>query len=77
MSGDSLPPEVPEGLPNDAEIVAGAYAERVRDLFKVFAESVATGEPERDAVVRFRRGVMSARRVYAAAMETMKEIGWA
>ncbi len=74
MPGDSLPPEAPEILPNDAAIVAGAYAERVRDLFKVFAESVATGEPERDAVVRFRRGVSSARRVYAAAIEVMKDI---
>jgi hypothetical protein len=61
------------GLPNDAEIVAGAYAERVRDLFKVFAESVATGEPERDAVVKFRRGLLTARRVYAAAIEAMQE----
>jgi hypothetical protein len=61
------------GLPNDAEIIAGAYAERVRDLFKVFAESVATGEPEREAVVRFRRGLIAARRVYAAAIEAVKE----
>jgi hypothetical protein len=60
-------------LPDDAEIIAGAYAERVRDLFKVFAESVATGEPERDAVIRFRRGLVTARRVYAAALEAMKE----
>jgi hypothetical protein len=61
------------GLPDDAEILAGAYAERVRDLFKVFCESVATGEPERDAIVRFRRGLVTARRVYAAALEAMKE----
>ena len=64
-----------DGLPNDAEIVAGAYAERVRELFKVFAESVYTGEPERDAIVRFRRGLASARRVYAMALEVMKEAG--
>jgi hypothetical protein len=57
------------GLPTDAEIIAGAYAERVRDLFKIFAEAVYTGEPERDATVRFRRGLDSARRIYAAAVE--------
>ena len=62
-----------DGLPNDAAIIAGAYADRVRDLFKVFAESVYTGEPERDAIVRFRRGLASVRRVYAAAMEVTKE----
>jgi hypothetical protein len=61
------------GLPDDAEILAGAYAERVRDLFKVFAEAVYTGEPERDAVVRFRRGLLAARRVYAAAIEAVKD----
>jgi hypothetical protein len=63
-----------DGLPSDAEIIAGAYAERVRDLFKVLAESVATGEPERDAIVRFRRGLVTARRVYGAALEAMKEV---
>ena len=61
------------GLPSDAEIIAGAYAERVRDLFKIFVEAVYTGEPEREAAVRFRRGLESARRVYAAAVEAMTE----
>jgi plasmid stabilization system protein ParE len=63
-----------DGLPNDAEIVAGAYAERLRDLFKVLAESIYTGEPERDAIVRFRRGLVSARRAYAAALEAVKDV---
>ena len=62
-----------ESAPSDAAIVAGAYAERVRDLFKVLAESIYTGEPERDAVVRFRRGLASARRAYAAALEAVKD----
>ena len=62
-----------DDVPSDVQIIAGAYAERVRELFKVFAEGVYTGEPEREAVVRFRRGLMSARRVYAAAIEAMKE----
>ena len=60
-------------LPNDAEIVALSYADRVREVFKVFAEALYTGEPERDAVVRFRRGLLSARRAYAAALQIMKE----
>jgi len=64
-----------DGLPDDAKIVADAYAERVREVFKVFAETVYTGEPERDAVVRFRRALTSARKVYAAALEAMKEPG--
>lgn len=60
-------------LPSEAEIIAGAYAERVRDLFKVLAEAVYTGEPERDAVIRFRRGLSSARRAYAVALEVVQE----
>lgn len=62
-----------DDLPDDARIIAGAYAERVRELFKVFAEGVYTGEPEREAVMRFRRGLISVRRVYAAAIEAMRE----
>jgi hypothetical protein len=62
------------GLPDDTEIIAGAYAERVRDLFRVFAEAVATGEPDRDAVVRFRRGLLGARRVRDLALEIAKEV---
>ena len=64
-----------DAVPSDAEIVAAAYAERVRDLFKVFAEGIYTGEPERDAAVRFRRGLVSARRAYAAAIEVVREAG--
>jgi len=62
-----------DGLPNDAEIIAAGYAERIKELIKVFAESVYTGEPERDAVIRFRRGLISARRVYVAAIEVAKD----
>lgn len=62
-----------DSQPGDAEIVHDAYAERVRDLFKVLAEAIYTGEPERDAIVRFRRGLVSARRAYAAALAAVKE----
>ncbi|HWB51294.1 MAG TPA: hypothetical protein VG651_19430 [Stellaceae bacterium] len=62
-----------DGLPDEAAIIAAAYAERVRDLFKVFAEAIYTGEPERDAAVRFRRGLVSARRAYTATLEALKD----
>jgi hypothetical protein len=61
-----------DGVPDD-QIIAAAYAERVTELFKVFAEAVATGEPDRDAVVRFKRGLMSARRVRDLALEAAKD----
>jgi hypothetical protein len=63
-----------DGLP-DTAIITGAYAERVTELFKVFAEAVAAGEPDRDAVVRFKRGLLSARRVRDLALEAAKDEG--
>ena len=60
-------------LPSDTEIIASAYAERIKDLFKVFAEAVATGEPDREAVIRFKRGLTSAKRVRDLALEAVKE----
>ena len=63
------------GLPDEAAIIAAAYAERLRDLFKVLSEAIYTGEPERDAVVRFRRGLVSARRAYVTTLEALKDGG--
>jgi len=64
-----------DGLPDEAAIIDAAYAERLRDLFKILSEAIYTGEPERDAVVRFRRGLVSARRAYAATLEALKDGG--
>jgi hypothetical protein len=64
-----------ESLPNDVQILADAYGERISEVFKVFAEAIYTGEPERDAVVRFRRGLVSARRAYDAALVVINEGG--
>jgi hypothetical protein len=66
---------MPSDADEDARIIAAAYEERLKELFKVFTESVATGEPDRDAVVRFRRGLLSARRVRDMALEVAKEAG--
>jgi hypothetical protein len=65
---------MPEGgAADDAAIIRAAYAERVRDLFKVLTEAVYTGEPEAAAVTRFRRGLVSAKRVRDLALEVAKE----
>lgn len=63
----------PDDTDDDARIIGAAFAERVKDLFKVFAESVATGEPDREAVIRFRRGFLSAKRVRDLALETVRD----
>ena len=66
---------MPDALSSDAQIIAAAYAQRVMELFRVFAEAVATGEPDRDAVVRFKRGLLSAQRVRDLALDAAKEPG--
>jgi hypothetical protein len=58
---------------DEAQIIEAAFEERVRELFKLFSEAIYTGEPERDAATRFRRGLLSARRARAAALEVSKE----
>lgn len=62
-----------DGLSEDTRIISAAYADRVIDLFKVFAEAVATGEPDREAVVRFKRGLISAQHVRDLALAAAKE----
>jgi hypothetical protein len=64
---------MPDALPDDAQIITRAYEDRVADLFKVFVEAVATGEPEREAVIRFKRGLVSAQRVRDLALQAAKE----
>jgi len=61
------------GLRDDVAIIFDAYAVRVTDLFRVFAEAVATGEPEREAVVRFKRNLLAARRVRDLALDAAKD----
>jgi hypothetical protein len=58
---------------DEAQIIETAFQDRVRDIFKLFAEAIYVGEPERDAAPRFRRGLISARRARAAALEAAKE----
>jgi len=58
---------------DEAQIIEGAFEHRVHDLFKIFAEAIYTGESERDSATRFRRGLISARRARAAALEVAKE----
>jgi hypothetical protein len=58
---------------DETQIIEGAFEQRVHDIFKTFAEAIYTGESERDAATRFRRGLVSARRARAAALEVAKD----
>jgi hypothetical protein len=47
---------------HEERLVIVAYDERVKDLFKVFSEGLAQGEPERSSQDRFRRALRYAKR---------------
>lgn len=54
-------------------IIIAAYARRVQDLFLVLAEALATGEPERNALERFRRALRSAKKARDMALLAAEE----
>ena len=60
---------MPESAHNDADIIFTAYADRVTDAFKVFAENLSTGQSEQACVVRFRRAIEMIRRARDLALQ--------
>ena len=56
------------------QIIETAFEDRVRELFKTFAEAVYTGEAEAASTARFRRGLESAKKVRAMALAAAQEL---
>lgn len=54
---------------DDAEIIRAAYAERVKDAFKVFAENLAVGQSEKSCQERFIRSLQLVRKVRDLALQ--------
>jgi hypothetical protein len=57
----------------DAEIIHAAYAERVSEAFKIFAENLATGQGEAACKERFRRAMVLVRKTRDLAMQALAE----
>ncbi len=55
----------------DAAIVAAAYAERVKEAIKIFAENLAVGESEQACTGQFMRALQLARKVRGLALQAM------
>jgi hypothetical protein len=53
---------------DDAAIIRAAYAERVSDAFKVFAENLSTGQSEQSCMVRFQRALQLIRKTRDLAL---------
>jgi hypothetical protein len=57
----------------EERLVFAAYDERVKELFKVFAEGLAQGEPERPSQERFRRALRFAKRARNLALQALQQ----
>jgi hypothetical protein len=57
---------------HEERLVITAYDERFKELFKVFAEGLAQGEPERSSQDRFRRAMRSAKRARNLALQAVQ-----
>ncbi len=68
---------MPESAHDDAQIIFAAYADRVSDAFKAFAENLATGQNEQACAMRFRRALEMVRKArdlaLLAATQTLAE----
>ena len=58
-----------ESAHQDAEIVLAAYAERVRESFKIFADNMGVGENEKLCRDRFARSLQILRRARDMALQ--------
>ena len=66
---------MPESSHSDADIIFTAYADRVTEAFKVFAEGMGSGQSEQSCVMRFRRALDMVRRARDLALQTAAETG--
>jgi hypothetical protein len=57
---------------HEERLVFAAYDDRVKELFKVFAEGLAQGEPERSGQDRFRRALRFAKRARNLGLQAVQ-----
>ena len=62
---------MPDDYQSDADIIRSAYAERVREAFRVFSENVGMGENQRNSTERFLRSLELVRKARDLALEAM------
>ena len=57
---------------HEERLVLAAYDDRIKELFRVFAEGLAQGEPERPSQDRFRRALRFAKRARNLALQAVE-----
>lgn len=63
-----------DGLSVEDGIIAEAYAEKVREAFRVFADNIAVGQSEKSCKERFLRSMQIAQRARTLAMEALSGV---
>jgi hypothetical protein len=58
---------------HEERLMFAAYDERVKELFRVFAEGLAQGEPERPSQERLRRALRFAKRARNLALQAVQQ----
>jgi hypothetical protein len=60
-----------DGYEFDAEVIRTAYAEKVKDAFKVFAENLGAGQNQKSSIERFVRALELVRKARDLALESV------
>ena len=60
-----------ESLEFDAEIIRSAYADKVKEAFKVFAENLGSGQNQKSSIERFVRAMELVRKARDLALESV------
>lgn len=63
-----------DGHALDVEIIQAAYAEKVKEAFRLFAENIGMGENEKTSRERFLRSLEMLRRARAMALDAMQGV---
>jgi hypothetical protein len=64
-----------DGRPTDEDIILDAYAEKVRESFKVFAENLGMGQNHKNSAERFLRSVELMRKARDMALDAIHGVG--
>ena len=60
---------------SDEDIILDAYAEKIREAFKVFAENLTMGQNHKNSAERFQRSIELTRRARDMALNAINGIG--
>ena len=65
---------VDDNYESDADIIRAAYADKVKEAFKVYAENVGMGQNQKSSTERFLRSLELVRRARDLALEAMSGV---